>query len=45
MRRLNLRIVGIEGNKESQINGPVNIFNKRIEENFPNLRKDMPMKL
>ena len=39
MRRPNLRIIGIEENKDSQLKGPVNIFNKIIEENFPNLKK------
>ena len=41
MRRPNLRIIGIEENKDSQLKGPVNIFNKIIEENFPNLKKEM----
>ena len=40
MRRSNLRIIGIEESKDSQLKGPVNIFNKIIEENFPNLKKD-----
>jgi hypothetical protein len=44
MRRPNLTIIGIEENKDSQLKGPVNIFNKIIEENFPNLKKGMPMK-
>jgi hypothetical protein len=26
-----------------QCKGPVNIFNKIIEENFPNIKKEMPM--
>ena len=26
-----------------QLKGPANIINKIIEENFPNLKKDMPM--
>ena len=26
-----------------QLKGPANIFNKIIEENFPNLKKEMPM--
>ena len=39
MRRPNLRIIGIEESEESQLKGPVNIFNKNIEENFPNLKK------
>jgi hypothetical protein len=42
MRRPNLRIIGIEESEASQIKGPVNIFNKIIEENFPNLKKEMP---
>jgi hypothetical protein len=33
-RRQNLRIIGLEENKDFQIKGPVNIFNKIIEENF-----------
>ena len=45
MRRPNLRIIGIEENKDSQLKGPVNIFNKIIEENFPNLKKEMPMNI
>ena len=42
MRRLNLRIIGREESEDSQIKGPVNIFNRIIEENFPNLKKEMP---
>ena len=34
----NLRIIGIEEREDSQLKGPVNIFNKIIEENFPNLK-------
>ena len=41
MRKPNLRIIGIEESKDSQIKGPVNIINKIIEENFPNLKKEM----
>jgi hypothetical protein len=37
MRRPNLRIIGIEESDDSQIKVPVNILNKIIEENFPNL--------
>jgi hypothetical protein len=36
MRKPNLRITGIE--EDSQHKGPENIFNKIIEENFPNLK-------
>ena len=45
MRRPNLRIIGIEESKDSQFKGPVNIFNKIIEENFPNLKKEMPINI
>jgi hypothetical protein len=41
MRRPNLRIIGIEDSEDSQLKGPENIFNKIIEENFPNLKKEM----
>ena len=34
MRRPNLRIIGIEEEEDLQLKGPVNIFNKIIEENF-----------
>jgi hypothetical protein len=43
MRRPNLRIIGIDEKEDFQLKGPVNIFNKIIEENFPNLKKQMPM--
>jgi hypothetical protein len=43
MRRPNLRIIGIE--EDSQLKGPVNIFNKIIKENFPNLKKEMPINI
>jgi len=42
MRRSNLRMIGIEESEDSQLKGPVNIFNKIIEENLPNLKKEMP---
>jgi len=45
MRRWNLKIIGIEETKDSQLKGPVNIFNKIIEEKFPNLKKEMPMNI
>jgi hypothetical protein len=41
MRRSNLRIIGIDENDDFQLKGLVNIFNKIIEENFPNLKKEM----
>ena len=37
MKRPNLRIIGVEEG-ELQVKGPENIFNKMIEENFPNLK-------
>jgi hypothetical protein len=45
MRRQNLRIIGIEESEDSQLKGPVNIFNKIIEEDFPNLKKVMPINI
>jgi hypothetical protein len=45
MRRPNLRIIGIDENENFQLKGPVNIFTKVIEENFPNLKKEMPMNI
>ena len=43
MRRPNLQIIGVDENEDFQLKGPANIFNKIIEENFPNLKKEMPM--
>jgi hypothetical protein len=40
MRRSNLMVKSIEQSEDSQLKGPENIFNKIIEENFPNLKKD-----
>ena len=40
MRRPNLKIIGMNENEDFQLKGPVNIFNKIIEENVPNLKKD-----
>ena len=45
MRRSNLKIVGIEESKDSHLKGPVNIFNKIIEENSPNVKKEMLMNI
>jgi hypothetical protein len=39
MKRQNLTIIGIEENKDSQLKGPENVFNKIIEENFPYLKE------
>jgi hypothetical protein len=43
MRQTNLRIIGIEENEDSQLKGLVSIFNKIIQENFPNVKRGMPM--
>jgi chromosome segregation ATPase len=43
MKRPNLRIIGVDENEDYQLKGPVNTFNKIIEENFPNLKKEIPM--
>jgi hypothetical protein len=45
MRRPNLRIIEIDENEDFQLKGTANIFNKIIEENFPNLKKEMPMNI
>ena len=45
MKRPNPRIIGIEEIKDSQLTGPVIIFNKTIEENFPNLKNEMPINI
>ena len=45
MRRPNLPIIGLDENEDFQLKGPANIFNKIIEENFPYLKKDMPMNI
>jgi chromosome segregation ATPase len=39
MRRLNLWIIGVDENEDFQLKGPANIFNKIIEENFPNVKR------
>jgi hypothetical protein len=45
MRRPNLRIIGIDENEDFQLKGSVNIFNKIIEENSPNVKKEMLMNI
>jgi hypothetical protein len=40
-----MRIIGMEESKDSQLKGPVNIFNKIIEENFAYLKKEMPINI
>jgi hypothetical protein len=45
MGRPNLQIIGVNENEYFQLKGPANIFNKIIEENFPDLKKEMPMNI
>jgi hypothetical protein len=45
MRTPNLWIIGVDENEDFQPKGPADIFNKIIEENFPNLKKEMPMNI
>ena len=45
MRRPNLSIIGIEESEDSQIKGPVNTFNKIIQEHLPNLKKEIPINI
>ena len=45
MKRPNLRIIGVEEGEELRIKSPENISNKTIEENFSNLKNNIPMKV
>ena len=45
MRRPNLRIIGIEESEDFQIEEPVNVVNKIIEENVPNWMKELSMNI
>ena len=45
MRRPNLQIIRVDENEDFQLKGSANIFNKIIEENFPNLKKEMSMNI
>jgi hypothetical protein len=44
MKSPNLQTIGIEEEEISHLQDPENIFNKIIE-NFPNLRKEMPINI
>ena len=44
MKRPNLRIIRIEENEDSQIKESETVFNKIIQENFPNLKKEVTIK-
>ena len=43
MRRPNLTIIDIVEKEDFQLKGLANIFNKIREENFSNLKKEIPM--
>jgi hypothetical protein len=43
--KTNLRIICIEENEDSQLKEPVNIFNKIIEKNVPNLKKEISINI
>ena len=45
IKKPNLRIIGVEEGEELHFKGPENILNKIIEENFPILKNDIPMKV
>ena len=45
IKRPNLRIIGVEEGEELHLKGPENILNTTIEENLPNIKKDIPMKI
>ena len=45
MRIPNLRIIGIHESENLQLKGPANIFNKIMEENFPDLKREIPMNI
>jgi hypothetical protein len=45
IKRPSLKIMGIEEGEEVQAKGIHNIFNKIITENFPNLKKDLPIQV
>jgi hypothetical protein len=45
MRRPNLWIIGIDENEDFQLKGPLNIFNKIIEDNFANIKREIPMNI
>jgi hypothetical protein len=44
MKRPNLRLIRLEEIECSQLKEPEIILNKIIEENFPNLKKEMDIK-
>jgi hypothetical protein len=45
MRRPKLSIIGSDENEDVKLKGPISMFNKIVEENFPTLKKEMPMNI
>jgi hypothetical protein len=45
MKTPNIRIVGTEKGKDSKYKRPEHIFHKLMEENFPNLKKEMAINI
>jgi hypothetical protein len=45
MKRPNLRIIRIEEKEDSKLKGHENVFNKIMEENVSNLKKEMVIKV
>jgi hypothetical protein len=45
MRRPKIQKIGVEENEHFQLKGLANIFNKIIEENFPNQKKERHMNI
>jgi hypothetical protein len=43
MERSNLRLIGVEDGEESQFKEAIKTFRKMIEENFPNLNKEIDL--
>lgn len=45
MKRPSLKIKGIEKGEETQVKDTESVCNKITEEHFPNLKKEMPIKV
>jgi hypothetical protein len=45
IKRPNLQIIGVDENGDFQLKGPVNIFKKIVDENSPNMKKEMPVNI
>jgi hypothetical protein len=45
MRRPNLQIIAVDENEDFQLKEPGNILSKIIEENFPYLKREIPMNI